>query len=797
MLISIKWLKNYVDIPVDTKTLVEDLTMIGNNVEHCTARGVIPPELVIGKVLSTENHPNADRLTLCVVQLGEGKKSEIVCGAPNVAAGQYVPVAVPGTALPNGMKIKRSKIRGVVSDGMICSETELGIGDDAAGIIVLEGEYEPGTPFAQVMPPGDEVLEIEVTPNRPDLLSHIGIAREVSALYRTPLRLPFKEIPTAGTPGFGIEVRDGADCPRYVGRMIRGVKVGPSPSWLVNALEAVELHSINNIVDITNYVLMETGHPLHAFDFSRLKGGKIIVRRAEKGERIAALNGLIYELDGGHLVIADERDPVAVAGVIGGVPTSVTDGTTDILLESACFEPTLVRRTRKQLNLSTDASYRFERGADREACRIASDRVCELIQELAGGAPGEILDAYPQRPAAQRIEINQDNTNRLLGVDLSIDEIISFLDRLEFRSERLSDERAAVHAPSFRLDIQQEADLIEEVGRMFGYNRIGSGWSFKTTAFAERDPFDRFVEEVSDHLCSRGLTEVITSSFTDGREDAIWGWPDDDPKRRRVRVANPLNVNQGFMRSQILHGMIEVVRRNMDQGLLRINIYEMGKIFSQPNGMEGLPHERLMLGMVKTAPDDKDFWYNLNKYTDLFDIKKEIEALADVFQVDIRRDFRYDFDRNRGEFVYQIDDETVIEGGIVPGSVSDKYDFDQPVWYATIDLEQFYRHRYSTRRFSQLPEYPVSKRDLSLVAGAGVDCRQIETALVRQGSGLLESLQVFDVYRGGSLPEGSTAYGVRLVFRAPDRTLTDKEIDGIIEKMISKLNRDLNVVLRS
>jgi phenylalanyl-tRNA synthetase beta chain len=797
MLISVNWLKKYVDVPVATKTLVKDLTMIGNNVEHCTAHGAMPPGLIIGRVLSAAKHPNADRLTLCVVQLGEDKKSEIVCGAPNVAAGQCVPVAVPGTTLPNGMKIKKSKIRGVVSNGMICSEIELGIGEDAAGIIVLDGEFEPGTPFEQAMPPADEVLEIEVTPNRPDLLSHIGIAREVSALYQTPLKLPFKEIPAHGEPDFEIEISDGEDCPRYVGRMIREVKVGPSPAWLVNALEAVELRSVNNIVDITNYVLMETGHPLHAFDFPKLKGGKIIVRRGEKGERIAALNGMEYDLNDNHLVIADEHDPVAVAGVIGGMPTSVTDETTDILLESACFEATLVRRTRKQLNLSTDASYRFERGADREACRAASDRVCELIQELAGGTPGEIVDAYPQRYVQQRIEITRSKTNRLLGIDVSLDEIIAFLDRLEFNSERLSGERAAVQAPTFRLDILQEADLIEEVGRMYGYNRIGTGWSFKTTAFAERDPFDRFLEEVSDHLCARGLTEVITSSFTDGREDAIWGWADDDPKRQRVRVSNPLNVNQGFMRATILHGMIEAVRRNMDQGLLHINIFEIGKIFSQPAGTAGLPQERLMLGIVKTAPDDTDFWNNLNKHTDLFDIKKEIEALADAFRVDIHGSLRYDFDQIRGEFVYQDDDETVIEGGIVPGSVSDKFDFDQPVWYATIDLEHFYRHRSSAKRYNQLPEYPVSKRDLSLVAGASVDYRQIEKALVRQGSGLLESLQVFDVYRGGNLLEGSTAYGVRLVFRSPDRTLTDKEIDGIIEKMISKLNRDLKVVLRS
>ncbi len=275
-----------------------------------------------------------------------------------------------------------------------------------------------------------------------------------------------------GTADFDIAIADGNDCPRYVGRMIRGVKVGPSPSWLVNALESMELRSVNNIVDISNYVLMETGHPLHAFDFPKLKGGKIIVRRGVKGESIDALNGLKYELNDSHLVIADEREPVAIAGVIGGMPASVTDNTTDILLESACFEPTLVRRTHKQLNLSTDASYRFERGADREACRVASDRVCELIQQIAGGTPGEVVDVYPQRHTPQRIEISRSNTNRLLGVDVSIDEIVAFLGRVEFKCERVSDDRVMVEAPTYRIDILQEADLIEEVGRMYGAERL-------------------------------------------------------------------------------------------------------------------------------------------------------------------------------------------------------------------------------------------------------------------------------------------------------------------------------------
>ncbi len=797
MLISLNWLNSYVHIPVDTKTLIDDLTMFGDNVEHHTRVGSVPEGIIIGHVLSVVQHPNADRLRLCTVQVGENDKREIVCGATNVEAGHFVPVALDGTHLPDGTKIRKTKIRGVVSNGMICSEKELGLGEDAAGIMVLDGEYAPGSSLEDALPPPDEVLEIEVTPNRPDLLSHVGIAREVAALYRVPLELPYEEVPARAKSAVEIAIQNGEDCPRYVARMVRGVKVGPSPAWLVSSLEAVGVNSVNNVVDATNYVMMETGQPLHAFDFNRLRGGKIIVRRGERGEHLLALNGERYELDEGHLIIADSREPVAIAGVIGGIESSVTEETTDILIESACFSATLVRRTRKSINLSTEASYRFERGSDREICRAASDRACELITEIAGGTPGEVVDAYEQKYRPMTIEIRRANNARLLGVDISTEQIVEYLERLGFRIVSSSEKSATVEPPSYRLDVKEEADLIEEVARLYGYDRIGLGWNFRCTAYAVRAPFDRFVEDVADHLCARGATEVITSSFTDGSEDALWGWTEGDVKRSRVKVRNPLNVKQGYMRSSLIPGMVDVVRRNMDYGIRRVNIFEIGKTFSCPGGLKGLPYETLMLGIVMTNPDDADFWQSSKKATDLFDIKREIEIVAQVFGVDIRDDFRYDFDRTAGQFFYKLNEETVIEGGIVPGPVAERYDFDQPVWYAAVDLAEFYGQRSLVKGYSALPEYPVSKRDLSLVAGENVDFQKIEKALVSQGGGLLESLQVFDVYRGKNIPKGSTAYGVRLQFRSRERTLTDEEIDGIIDKMLSKLERELNVTLRS
>ena len=797
MLVSVNWLKKYVQIPVDTQTLAHDLTMIGNNVEHIHSTGSVPPGFCIGYVEEAVQHPNADRLRLCRVDVGEDAPIEVVCGAPNVAAGQYVPVAQVGTTLPGGLKIKKTKIRGMVSNGMICSEIELGLGDDAAGIMVLSGKYKPGTPFEEALPPPDEILDIEDTPNRPDLLSHLGVAREIAALYRLPLKYLLKELEAPEGSGFELEIEDGADCPRYVGRMIRGIKVGPSPDWLIEALEAVGGNSVNNIVDITNYVLMETGQPLHAFDFDRLKGGKIIVRRGRDGEKLTALNEEKYSLGPADLIIADARNPVAVAGVIGGLDTMVTGSTTNILLESASFNATRVRRTRKAMNLITEASYRFERGSNRELCRAASDQVCQLIAELAGGEPGEVIDRYLEPWQPDTIEIRRAKSRRLLGVDIPVDEITDHLSRLEFKIVSATAEAAEVQAPSYRLDIREEADLIEEVARMYGYDRISNDWSFRTTAFAQTDPFDRFTEDLIDFLCARGLTEVITSSFTDGSEDEVWGWPEDDKRRRRVIVRNPLNVLQGFMRTSLLPGMIEVVRRNMDHGTHRMKIFQIGKIFERSPGQEGLPEERKVLSLVITRPADKDFWKDSKEHTDVFEIKRELEILAEAFGVDIAGDFRYDFDRKLGEFVYKIDDEPVIEGGIVPGTVADKFDFEQPVWVGSLDLTRFYRQRSQSKRFTALPEYPVSKRDLSLVAGGSITYREIEKALVNQGGRLLESIQVFDVYRGGTLEEGKTAYGVRLKFRSMERTLTDKEIDKIIRKMVTRLQRELDVALRS
>lgn len=800
MLVSLSWLKKYVRLPENTAQLAEDLTMAGLNVEGRETKGFDDPNVVVGKVLEVAPHPNADKLRLCRVDVGKGGARDIVCGAPNVAAGQCVLVALPGAKLPGGLKIRSSKIRGEKSDGMICSEIELGIGSDAAGIMVLPDEPAPGTPMRDTLGEPEEVFEIEVTPNRPDQLSHVGIAREVAAIYGTPLELPFST-EAVGRPSsesdFKVEIEDPADCPRYVGKRVTGLKVGSSPAWLKHAIESVGLHSVNNVVDITNYILLELGQPIHAFDFRTLKGSKILVRRSAAGETLLALDGNTHELTPDMLVIADDRRAVALAGVIGGEETAVHDDTTDLLIESANFNPQVVRRTRKALGINTDASYRFERGVDREMPRMAAERAAKLICEVAGGRAGDAIDNYPAPLERGPVSIRKASASRILGVGLDTREIEDYLGRLGFESQERSDDVVVVRAPSWRLDIQEEADLIEEVARLHGYNRIGAGWAYRCTTVASRDAWDGFLEDVASYVTSRGFSEVTASSFTDGQEIETFGWAPNDPRSHPIPLRNPLNSNHRYMRTSLLPGMLQIVQHNLNHGVRRLDIYQIGRVFRSTEEHDQLPAENVMLTMIRSRPEGKDFWNEMRQSSEVFEIKSEIERLLGSFQIDLGSGVYYDFDSETGAFRYATQSQELIAGGIVSDALAERYGFEQPVWHVTIDVNAIYDRVQKRRAFRPLPEYPASRRDLSLVAAQGTRCDDIEKWLVKSAGRLLESMQVFDVYHGDQLPEGRTAYGLRLNFRSPDRTLTDDEVDSIIEKILTNLKKQLGVELRS
>lgn len=800
MLASVSWLRKYVQLPADTTRLVEDLTMAGLNVEGRESPGFSDPNVVVGRVLEVDRHPNADKLSVCRVDTGSGEPRGIVCGAPNVAAGQRVLVALPGAKLPGGVKIRASKIRGVRSEGMICSEIELGIGSDAKGIMVLDGDHEPGAAMSDVMPPPDEVIEIEVTPNRPDQLSHVGIAREVSAIYETPLKMPY-DVAGFTKPGgrddFKISIENPADCTRYVGKRVSGVKVAPSPQWLVDALESVGLQSVNNVVDVTNYVLMELGQPIHAFDFKRLRGSRVTVRRAEAGETLLALDDRTYELDSDMLVIADGKNAVALAGIIGGEETAVHGDTTELLIESANFDARLVRRTRKRLGIMTDASYRFERGVDRELPRAAAERAAELICAVAGGTPGSVADEYPAPWTPTPVSIRGSATQRILGTKIASDEIERLLVRLGFEAVEREEDKVVVRPPSYRLDVQEEADLIEEVARLYGYNRIASGWSYRCTTFSRPDPVDGFVEALCEHAVSRGLCEVIASTFSDGRDMGEFNLADGDVSRSPIAIRNPLNANHRYLRTSLIPGMLDIVRHNIDHGVRKVGIYQVGRVFLTTEDHEQLPLERTLLAMVVSRPEGDDFWYNSKSILELYDIKAEVEVLLGRFKIDLGQDVDYTFDASTGRFTYREQNEVLIDGGIVADDVALRHGLEQPVWHVTFDVMALYDRVQEKKRVKSLGEYPSSKRDLSLVAKHGTQFADIEKALVKSAGRLLESLQVFDVYSGDRIEGGHTAYGVRLSFRSPERTLTDTEVDGAIESILARLKKELGVELRS
>ncbi|MDH3217445.1 MAG: phenylalanine--tRNA ligase subunit beta, partial [Candidatus Krumholzibacteria bacterium] len=519
--------------------------------------------------------------------------------------------------------------------------------------------------------------------------------------------------------------------------------------------------------------------------------------RAEVGERLLALDDKTYELDRDVLVIADARDPVALAGVIGGADTAVHADTDEILIESASFHPTLVRGARKRLGIPTDAAYRFERGVDRELSRIAAARAAEMVCEVAGGMRGSVIDVYPAPHVPKTLAIRASATSRLLGSNLTTGEIDDLLVRLGFERAGRDDNQVSVVVPSYRLDIGEEADLVEEVARLYGYNRIGAGWTYRCTTFATRDPFDQFVESLCTHMASRGYNEVITSSFTDGRELSDFGWEEDDPRKHPIPIRNPLNVNHRYLKTSLIPGMLDVVRRNLDYDVKRIRMIQASTVFLSPGGLEQLPQEKPMLGILVSNPSDTNFWYNSKGSVDLFDIKKEVELMLDSFDIDLGPDIRYNFDEATGKFAYIIKAKVIMEGGIIPEPVASRYDFDQPVWYASLDLEECYDRSRRRPKFKKLPDYPSSKRDLSLVAKRGTHFEEIQKSLVKSAGPLLESLRVFDVYSGENVADDETAYGVRLSFRSIKRTLTDSDVDEVIKKILTNLKKQLGVELRS
>lgn len=792
MKITYNWLKEYVDFAWDWPELVERLTMAGLEFEGVEDLGARYEGVVIGRVFECAPHENADRLTVCQVDVG-AEISTIVCGAPNVAAGQTVAVALPGCTLPNGTKIKKAKIRGVESRGMICAEDELGLGDNHDGIIVLDDGLEVGAPFAAQTGLDDVVIDFEVTPNRPDCLSFFGIAREVQVLTGNPLCLPDCGVEEKGgetASSIRIEIEAPDDCPRYVGRVVRGIRVGPSPQWLQRRLQAVGQRPINNIVDVTNYVLLELGHPLHAFDLAKLAERRIVVRRARPGEVLETLDGTTRELDEEMLVIADGTKPVALAGVMGGTNSEVSAKTTDILLESAYFAPSRVRLTRTRLGLHTEAAMRFERGADWDGPLRSIDRAARLIAEVAGGevAPAT-LDVYPRPGQRRQIPLRIERANQLLATDLDREAIQQILERLGCEVDAGAG-ALSVTAPSFRPDLEREADLIEEIGRIYGFDRIPGSQAASGPWITRRDPQLTLRQVARQRLLGLGLDEIVSNTIVESRWLSLA-----DPTQAPVLLANPPTEAQNALRTTLLPSLLDVARRNFNQRAPGVAIFELGKCFAAADA-GSLPRESLRLAALWSGRVSASPWQADAREADFFDLKGLLESFVGGRDLHaVGEDHPAYRAGHCARFFFG--DEPLGYLGQIDQALCDAFDLERQVHIFEIDFAALVHHwQGREHKFAPLSKFPPIERDLAVVVREGVAHADLVAAMRQSAPRLVESIEVFDLYQGDQIEAGykSLAFAMRL--RDRERTLQDAQADAVIAAMLKALEQHFDARLR-
>ncbi len=794
MIVSRRWLEELLGQPLDPKDIEERCHGFGAPVEAVVPLHRELADVVVGRVLEAGRHPNADRLSLCRVDAGGADGPvEVVCGAPNVTAGKAYPFAPVGTVLPGGVKLERRKIRGVTSNGMLCSARELGLGQDHEGILELDTAAAPGTPLLEVLGMADDQIHIEVTANRPDLLGHKGVARELAASLGARLRLPpipgappegatpaLHAVPTRGQDRGtvdGLEVRleypEGA--PRYLMAVVRGVRVGPSPSWLAARLTAVGQRSINNIVDATNYILFELNQPLHAFDLARLRGPAVVVRDARAAEPIVTLDGVARTLAPGMTVIADAERATIVAGVMGSAESEVTAATTDVVVECAYFDPPRTRRTRRALGLQSESSYRFERGIDMLAMPDAMRRALEVIVAVAGGTVREPpLDLWPRPQQPRTVFLRPERVARLLGVAVPRADIERLLSSVGFVVAP-KDERLAVQVPGWRPDVTREVDLIEEVARLRGYDSFPSELGPYRLGTVPDAPVERAKSRVRETCVRAGMLEARTMPLG----------PADGPDA--VALANPMSVEEGFLRRRLLPGLVRRVAHNWTVRNRDIRLFEIGTVFRRGPG--ALPHEDIAVAGVLTGARRPRHWTDGEEVPDMdiWDLKHHFELAVASAQPDavIRPGAEEGWD-------------AVLEpGGEVVGRAQ-AVRTDQPAWAAAVfGFEvRMAATEPSPAAYRAMPTTPPVERDLALVLGSGATAAAVEAVIRRVAGSLLESVAVFDEYRGVTVPAGERSVAWRCVFRDPGRTLREQEVDAVLTRVVRALKEELDVQRR-
>ena len=797
MNVTLNWLKTYIDFEFSPSELADRLTMLGVEVESIKQLGTELEGVVVGSVTSIRPHPNADKLVLCQVDVGETEELQIVCGAPNVREGMLAPVATIGATLPAGFTIKRAKLRGETSHGMLCSEKELGLSEDAAGLMELPTDIPSGSSLSEALGLDDVVFELEITPNRPDCLSLIGVAREIRAETGNPLKLPqvnFKESETDIRNLTSVTIDAPDLCPRYAARVIQGVKVGESPAWLQQRLESVGVGIINNIVDVTNFVLMEYGQPLHAFDYHKLAENRIVVRRAANDERLTTLDEVERELTPDMLVIADAEKPVALAGIMGGYDSEITETTCDILLESAYFNPSSVRATAKTLGINTEASYRFERGADPGIVPAALDRTAQLITELAGGTICEgIVDVYPGQEPLTRIQLRPERVNFVLGTTIETAEMVQILSRLDFDVETSGDVYQ-VTVPTFRSDITREIDLIEEIARVYGYDNIPTTLPKGDIPVPAPNPMTEVHKRIKRFLLAAGMMEAINYSFCDPtcfdkiRLDA------NDPLRDTLKLQNPLSPEMSVLRTTLLPSLLDNAQHNRNHQIDTIALFEMGSVFIR-NGEQKEPER--VTGVLAGQIGD-GVYSNPYRHPDFFDIKGLVEGMLEVCGIadyTLQKADVPTFHPGRNAEVLSGDRRIGTFGEAHP-EVLENYDLPYKAYLFEFDLEGLVDAAIFAKRFEPIPIYPKVARDLAIVVDKEILSDMPTGLIYATGGDAVETVRLFDVYEGEQVPEGKKSLAYTITYHSATETLTDKAVNALHDKVVERLNQELGAELR-
>lgn len=801
MKVSYKWLKEFIDLPLSPEETAEKLTLIGLEVEEIEAYGSSLDGVIVGEVTNVRAHPNADRLQICDVNLGDSN-TQIVCGAKNVAAGQKVPVATVGSTLPiklddgSSLTIKKAKLRGEVSEGMICAEDELGLGTDHSGIMVLDEGQEIGKPISEIFDLyEDTIIDIAITPNRPDATCHLGVARDLAAALDLALKIPQttegKRVESSNEIKISIENTD--KCHRYVGKMVKGVEIKDSPAWLRNKLKAIGVRPVNNVVDVTNYVMYEMGQPLHAFDYSTIRGKEIIVKDFDKEIEFETLDHVKRKCSPGTLFICDGEGPVAVAGVMGGVDSEVSDSTTDILIESAYFEPGSIRKTAKEQALQTDASYRFERGIDPNLQAIAAERAAQLIADIAGGnISEETIDIYPTKTDPHQLTLRKSYTNRLLGTNFDTDTIVEILDGLELKVISKNEDTVTFEVPTFRPDLEREVDLIEEVGRLFDYNKIPSpehGIFVSSEAIDDWEILNQKVRETAQQL---GLREIYSNSLIAKKDAALYG-----DKDHMINALNPLNKDNSTLRPSLLHGFMKSASYNFNRKASGVRFFELGHVFNadkEGTYYEGIKEDvHLLLGLAGLR--NVDSWSEDAQPYSVFDLKSLVNAFFIKMGLSEHISSKA-LDSDTLEYFWK--DKKIGNLFLPSDKLKKAYDFEQETFVAELSVTAIAEVLAAVpeNKFKPVPKFPSFEFDFAVIVPQQVTAGEMMDVIKKKAGDQLEDISIFDVFEGESIGKGNKSLAFRLHFLDRNKTLNIKEVEPIIQKIVKSLEKEFSAVLR-